>query len=414
MLDPVIQGFLQERKEARIKAKTKATMSEEEQLEVKQLAEEAFAVETWLPNAAKRAGQLSLVSHPGKFSHPSAKTSSIIASCERREDGFVRTGNVESELDVFGNAAALDVYKFLFLKMQNGKTVLENLEDKTTEVQTQFTLTTASFEEIHSGLLAIKKDDVTSYQTSGKVKQVYFPVDNDYHLLSILTPSGLMFKSKERINAIRFSDQSKQAREAKRKNEIDNEGFSELYNLSVIGYGGTKPQNISMLNSQNFGQSYLLQCLPPTLQKRTITLPKKNFFTNTLNPWVYKGSFESFHRLIFSDYNNVDIRRGRDNTIHFIISQVIERMWTVRQFEQGWSEGELFTNLPTYQKQWLDSKYAEEREENDEILEKITKDLARWFLVSYAKVIRNKAKKVGAEHLARLEQIIDENKEGLR
>ena len=414
MLDPAIQNFLQERKEARIKAKTKAKMSDEEKLEIKQMAEEAFDIETWLPSAAERSTQLSMVSHPGKFSHPSAKTSSVIASCKHKNDGFVRTGNTESELDVFGNAAALDVYKFLSLSMQNGKTVLENLEDNTPEVKKQFSLKTTSFDEIHSGLLAIKKESVTSYQTSAKVKQVYFPVKDDYHLLSILTPSGLMFKFKERINTIRFSDQAKQARDAKRKNEINEQGFTEIYNLSVIGFGGTKPQNISILNSQNFGQSYLLECLPPTLKKRTISLPKKSFFTNTLNPWAYNESFQTFHRLIYGDYNNVDIRRGRDNTIHFIISQVIERMWVVRLVESGWSEGETFSNLPAYQKHWLDDLYVKEREEDDNLLDKITRDLSRWFLESYAKILRNKAKKIGAEHLTRLKQIIDENKEGLR
>ena len=414
MLDPAIKDFLQERKEARIKSKTKANMSEEEKLEVKRIANEAFDIETWLPSAAKRATQLSMVSHPGKFSHPSAKTSSIIASCERKDDGFVRTGNAESELDVFGNAAALDVYKFLSLAMKNGKTILENLENKTPEIQEQFSLKTSSFDAIHTGLMAIKKEGVTNYQTSGKVKQVYFPVEDDYHLLSILTPSGLMFKLKERINTIRFSEQVKQARDAKRKNEINEQGFTEIYNLSVIGFGGTKPQNISILNSQNFGQSYLLECLPPILKKRTIILPKKNFFTNTLNPWAYKESFQTFHRLIYGDYNNVDIRRGRDNTIHFIVSQVIERMWAVRQSEQGWSEGGAYSHLPAYQKHWLDNLHTKEREEDDDLLNTVTKDLSHWFLASYEKVLHKKAKKIGAEHLTRLKQIIDENKEGLR
>lgn len=414
MLDPAIKDFLQERKEARIKAKTKAGMSDDEIIEVEQLAEESFAIETWLPDAANRAKQLSLVSHPGKFSHPSAKTSSIIASCGRKSDGFIRTGNVESELDVFGNAAALDVYKFLSLVMQNGKTVLDNLQDKTEEIQQQFTLTTASFDELQSGLLSIKKDSSTSFQTSGKIKQVYFPVDNDYHLLSILTPSGLMFKLKERINTIRFSDQAKQAREAKRKNEIDVQGFSELYDLSVIGFGGTKPQNISVLNSQNFGQSYLLQSLPPTMQKRSINPPKKSFFRNTLNPWKYKESFQTFHKLIYMDYNNVNIRKGRDRVVQFIISQVIERMWMVRQLEQGWSESEAFTSLPTYQKLWLDNRYAQEREDNNDWLMKITDDLARWFLVAYEKIMGTKSKKIGAEQLPHIKRIINDNVEGLR
>lgn len=414
MLDPAIQDFLQERKEARIKAKIKTEMSDEEQLDIVRFAEEEFSLEMWLPDAAKRAKQLSLVSHPGKFSHPSAKTSSIIASCERNSDGYVRTGNVVSGLDVLGNAAALDVYKFLSLPMQNGRTVLENLENKTSDIRQQFTLATTSFDDLHSGLMSIKQDDSTSIQTSGKVKQVYFPVDDGYHLLSLLTPSGLMFKLKERINEIRFSDQSKLAREAKRKNELSAHGFSELYDLSIIGFGGTKPQNISVLNSQNFGQSYLLQSLPPVLQTRLIYPPKKSFFSDTLNPWKYKDSFQAFHNLIYMDYSNVNIREGRDKVIQFIISQVIDRMWMIRQLEKGWSEQQGFDGLPMYQKLWLDDFYSLQREESDEWLIKVTDELALWFLVSYAKVIDKKAKIIGAENLPHIKKIINDNVEGLR
>jgi CRISPR-associated protein Csy1 len=413
-LDPAIEAFFQERKAARIKAKIKATMSDEEQRAVEQQVTEDFALEAWLPNAAKRAKQLFLVSHPSKFSHPSAKTSAIIATCARNSDGFVRTGNVvASTLDVFGNAAALDVYKFLSLVMENGKTVLENLEEKTETIQQQFTLTNTSFEELHTGFLAIK-NKVSTDQTSEKVKQVYFPVDDDYHLLSILTPSGLMFKLKERISAIRFSEQTKQARKAKREETFDEQGFAELYDLSVIGFGGTKPQNISILNSQNYGQAYLLQSLPPSLQKRTLQLPKKNFFVNTLNPWLYKESFQSYHNLIVIEYNNVDIRQGSNKVMQFIFTEVIAQMWRIRQLEQDWSTAEAYNALPTHQKIWLDNRYINEREANDDWLVEIKKELARWFLVSYKKVIGAKAKTIGAEHLPDIKAIIEQNREGLR
>ena len=414
MLDSAIQTFLQERKDKRIKSKIKAKMTEEEKLDVMRQAEEEFMIENWLPNAAKRAKQLSMVSHPGKFSHPSAKISSIIASSRRQADGFLRTGNVDAELDVLGNAAALDVFEFLMLPMRNGKSVLQNLEENTSEIQQQFSLQGYSIDELREGLLAIKIDSGTGEQTAERIKQVYFLVNDDYHLLSIVTPSGLMFKLKERINDFRFSEHVKQAREAKRNNNLDDRGFEELYDLTVIGFGGTKPRNISVLNKKNNGQAYLLQSLPPALQARTMRSPKRSFFVNTLNPWHYQESFQSFHKLIAVDYNNVNIREGRDKLIQFIISQVIERMWMIRQLSPGWSEGDTFKNLPEWQKHWLDDMYVEQRESSDILLVKVAADLARWFLVSYKKVIGNKASKMGAEQLPHIIKIIEENWEGLR
>jgi len=417
MLDPTIKAFFQERKAARIKAKLKASMSDEEKSAVEQQAKEDFTLATWLPSAAKRAKQLFLVSHPSKFSHPSAKTSAIIADCQRSSDGFLRSGNAEANLDVFGNAAALDVYKFLSLVMENGNTVLDNLEANTETIQQQFTLAEPPFEVLRAGLLAIK-ESTSATQTSEKVKQVYFPVKDDYHLLSILTPSGLMFKLKERITAIRFSEQAKQARVAKRNEGFDEQGFAELYDLSVIGFGGTKPQNISILNSQNYGQAYLLQSLPPPLQKRGLQPPRKNFFSNSLNPWLYKDSFQTFHKLVIMDYSNANIRQGIENTIQFILSEAIVKMWQIRQLEQGWSEDDIYSQLPHYQKIWLDNVYREERAKNTDWLPKVEKELARWFLIAYPKVLGKKAKIIGAEHLTDIKAIIEKNidhdKEGLR
>lgn len=413
MIDPAIEEFLQQRKAARIKAKTKAKMSDEEQRQVEKQAEDAFSLEVWLPSAAKRAKQLFLVSHPSKFSHPSAKTSAIIADCKRNNDGFLRSGNIEADLDVFGNAAALDVYQFLSLSLQNGKTVLKNIEEKTATIEEQFTLATLSFDEICSGLMAIKTN-VTMEQTSEKVKQVYFPVANDYHLLSVLTPSGLMFKLKERINTIRFSEQSKYARIDKRNDAFNEHGFAELYDLSIIGFGGTKPQNISILNSRNYGQAYLLPSLPPMLQKRRLQPPKSNFFSNSLNPWNYKDSFQAFHNLIYGDYNNINIREGRDKVMQFIVSEVIAKMWRIRQLEQGWSQQEAYHQLPVYQKLWLDDCYTKKREENTDWLVKVEHELARWFLITYKKVMGTKAKTMGEENLSHIKTIIAQNKEGLR
>ncbi len=433
MLDPAIKDFLQERKEARIKSKTKASMTDEEKQEVIDAAEEALSLASWLPSAAKRASQLSMVSHPGKFTHPSAKTSSLIAESPRKADGFLRTGNVETSLDVFGNAAALDVYKFLMLKMEDGRSVLEHLEANTDEIQQQLgqlttgapanadlfdspqdaATSTTSYNEIKSGLLAIKQNDDADVKTHERIKQVYFPVDEDYHLLSIFTPSGLMFALKDRINHIRFSDEAKSAREARKKGQLDEQGFAEIYDLTVIGFGGTKPQNVSVKNSQSGGKAYLLPSMPPTLQQQSIQLPRRDFFSNSLNPWHYREEFQSFHTLVSTDHNNVNIRNAIDNLIQFIITQIIEKAWALRRAEAGWSEGERYSKLPRYQKIWLDNAYTQEREDDDDWLAEIEKAMARWFLLAYRKVIKQ-PKGMGDDELPHIKRIINNNWEGLR
>ena len=152
-----IKSFFEERKANWLKARVKTSMSDEEQGSLIVEANEKFSLTTWLPDAAKRAAWLSIVSHPGKFSHPSAKTTSIIATGKPGHDGYLRSGNVEYELDVFGNAAAMDVYKFLTLPMGDGQTVLQHLERDSAEIQALLSVSTASYENLKEGFIAVKQ-----------------------------------------------------------------------------------------------------------------------------------------------------------------------------------------------------------------------------------------------------------------
>lgn len=411
MLDPAIENFLSERKAARIKKNLKPGISDQEKQSVELEATEFFRLDNWLPDAAKRAGWLSMLSHPGKFTHPSAKTSAIIAEAQPKPDGFLRTGNADTDLDVLGNAAALDVHKFLSLTLTDGQTVLAHLEQTSAAIQTQFELSTLPFSELQQGLLAIKQSSDTA-KTSEKIKQVYFPVGDGYHLLSILTPSGLMFKLKEAINVLRFSDEAKQAREDRRHQVHNEQGFAELYNLSVIGFGGTKPQNISVLNNQNGGTAYLLPSLPPQLETRAIQLPKTGFFSDSLYYKHYQDSFKALHRLLMVNHNTIDIRDGRDYWISSIAEQIIEKVWQFRQLPPGWSDA---TNLPLAQKIWLDAAYNEQRENQDAWLDEIIRAIADWFRIAYEKTVgKDKAVFLGDVELAHIRTVLGAMQEDLR
>lgn len=392
MIDPAIQNFLSERKESWLKKKIDSKTTAEQERELTQEANELFALATWLPDAAKRAKQLSLVSHPAKFSHPSAKTSSIIAVAAKKADGFVRSGNTTEQLDVFGNAAAMDVYKFLSLALVDGQTVLSHLEQTTPTIQQQFTLPAASYTELAASLLAIKSTDTDKAVTSAIVKQVYFPVsEKNYHLLSVLTPSSLMFTLKQRINTLRFSEEAKAAREAKKNNQSYEDELAEIYSLTVIGFGGTKPQNISVLNSQNYGTAYLLESLPPILKKRSVNPPKSNFFSNSLRLKDFQEDFDQLHKQLSSDTNNIHVRNQRDWLIKNIIYQVADKLWQIRYLDAGWSTSDNYQNLPPQQKIWLDQHYKETRQQQTDWQDDIKTALVRWLSNSYKTTQGDKA-----------------------
>ncbi|MDQ7003335.1 MAG: type I-F CRISPR-associated protein Csy1, partial [Ghiorsea sp.] len=124
VLDQAVLEFLDGKKQDFLKKHIKGSLSDEDKHSFLLEAEGKYNLESWLMDASKRAKQLSLTSHPAKFVHPNAKTSSVIALVKKESDGLLRSGNVDVQLDVFGNAAALDVEKFLRVRLQDGKTIL--------------------------------------------------------------------------------------------------------------------------------------------------------------------------------------------------------------------------------------------------------------------------------------------------
>ena len=404
-----IQNFLIERKELWLKDRLKKAENDSVISELQGQADDKFSLKEWLPDAAKRVTQLSMVSHPSKFSHPSAKTSSLIAQAKQINDGYLRSGNVSYPLDVFGNAAAMDVFKFLSLPLTEKLTVLDGFERQEESLKTLLVGADLDFETLGTEFLKIKATD-TSVKTDHLVKQVYFPIEQaEYHLLSVLTPSGLITRLKQSIDTIRFSEETKQAKELRRKNEHHEIGYADIFDLTITAYGGTQPQNVSVLNSQNAGRAYLLSSCPPVLEKRAIRLPKTDFFAQCLYRKNYQESFIQLHKFMQLDLNNDDIRTAIRNIIQFVIDQILVLASKTREYSvEGWSNQDYYASLPKLQRIWLDKIYQTEREEDHDWRDELSREIARWILRSYEKVISD-AYKLGTGEILDVKQRVEKS-----
>ena len=416
-MDIAISKFLEERKEKWLKPRLKSNLAEDEVQRLNEEADYNFSLNTWLPDAARRAQSIYFTSHTGKFSHPDSKISRINLQNTRMNNGLLYSGNMPAvKVDIAGNAAAIDVYKFLSLELEDGKTILEHLNWKTDYIKKELVTTLETFEETCQGLLSIQEEDVTQV-TDGRVKQVYFPVENDYHLLSLLTPSGIIHELKTRIKKFQFSEETKAAKEAKKKQQHYEGGYNELLNLTMIGYGGAKPQNISVLNNQNGGEFYLLSSLPPILKRYNIRLPKKDFFKETIWASDYKESFQILHKILFTSRNNYKIRDGRDDCILYTLDQVMNKVWKIREKEAGgrWSDSKEYSALPLYQKILLDDFYLETRENQDDQdwMDRVIYQFVQWFVSSYKRVIGKQAIEFDDIDMRYVRLLIDKNKEAL-
>ncbi|EOV8103812.1 type I-F CRISPR-associated protein Csy1 [Vibrio parahaemolyticus] len=424
VIDPAIEAFFDERKEAWLKKNTSTAMNEQQLREKQQECEQNFLLSNWLPDAAKRICSRALTTHPSKFTHPSTGVgkknksngtfvSPILFQGMHRNDGFFRTGNIQCDVvDSVGNSAELDVEDFLRIIISDGMSVIQHIENETNFCRKLLNVEEGEYVKLRENLLAIKNSN-DPISTNSKIKQVYFPItDGEYHLLSLLTHSGHLFELRQRLDALRFGEEVKQARECRKNGLLHPDGYQEIFGLTTIGFGGTKPQNISVLNNKNAGKAHLLASIPPELKPRNLRLPTTDFFKESFTAWQARETIEALHRLFKTDYNNINIRDGRDYRIQEYVDLVIHRMWQVRLFLADY-KGELSRDLKPEQKLWLYPEYDQYRLEENEWIEGIIRQISRSLVLNYSKVTNNSTALADDELLA-IERVVRDNKEALR
>ena len=345
--------------------------------------ESDYSTLVWVANAAQRAAQLSLVSHPAKFSHPDARATPVLFAGEYKADGFLRSGNAYAGQDVVGNAAALDVYAFLSLPLEDGQTVLQHFEAQTAQLRGLLGADEDTFQAWRQSFLQIK-NNAEGNKTHPNVKQVYFLVEDSYHLLSVLYPSGLMTEHRERLRNMKFSEATKLAREARRKGQFHAQGFADMAGMLTQHFGGTKPQNVSKLNSNNGGEAWLLPCFPPELDSRYIRLPKTDFFKTLYSKdKELQELLAGLHRLFaIEHYTNVAMRERRKRLMAQVFEWVLERAMRLQLQPAAWSMGQGF-DLPLAQQLWLDAAFLEQRAAYPTWQEDIAEAVIAWFVPTY-------------------------------
>ncbi|MCU6390300.1 type I-F CRISPR-associated protein Csy1 [Enterobacter quasiroggenkampii] len=314
-----------------------------------------YEPKAWLTDAAKRAGQINLVTHAAKFTHGDSKSSSIYSEAVAQE-GYLCTAALSGlEPDAVGNAAALDVAKLLQTRVNCGDSLLACLKRGHHAALAAFTDDANQLSEWIAGFSrALTPGEPASHKLA---KQGYFPAGENYHLLSPLFATSLVHAMHQKMIAFRFGDDVKAIWKARREKTWHPIPLTLFPDSAEIHFGGTKPQNISYLNSVRGGRSWLLSCQPPQW-KKTEKPP-----TTLRSIFTSGGQFDrranSTVQLLVSlltrtgDYTNVRIREARDEYIDalidllFVVASELQRdTW------QNWTLS--CERLVSHQQLWLD------------------------------------------------------------
>ncbi|ENT6820238.1 type I-F CRISPR-associated protein Csy1 [Enterobacter roggenkampii] len=354
-----------------------------------------YEPKAWLTDAAKRAGQINLVTHAAKFTHGDSKSSSIYSEAVAQE-GYLSTAALSGlEPDAVGNAAALDVAKLLQTRVDGGDSLLASLKRGDRAALAAFTDDANQLDEWIAGFsCALTPGEPASHKLA---KQGYFPVGENYHLLSPLFATSLVHAMHQKMIAFRFGDDIKAIWKARREKTWHPTPLTLFPDSAEIHFGGTKPQNISYLNSVRGGRSWLLSCQPPQWKKAD--KPP----TTLRSIFTLGGQFDrranSTVQLLVSllartgDYTNVRIREARDEYIDalidllFVVASELQRdTW------QNWTLS--CERLVTHQQLWLDpwrtktdEAFRLERDKDDWQVSVAT-DFALWLNARLSKALK--------------------------
>ncbi len=349
-----IAAFLQDR------LKPKLDKLKEEDHDARQKLLDAHDPQTWIADAAKRVSQIQQVTHALKFTHPDAKGSSFSAPGNPQAGRFTVGSHTLAGMlppDIVGNAAALDVHKFLRLQV-DGQSMLDRA------IAQDPALAAALSDDANlacewMAAFATLPEPNGPPATHKLAKQLYWPLgDGRYHLLAPLFPTALAHTVWAGIREDR-----KVAWEAKRENRAHPQGYREYPNLAIQKFGSTKPQNISQLNSERHGESWLLPSLPPTWKSDPI---RPLFFTESVFARRFPRRFAV--QQLTTDLSNllkrvakmdstIRIRNKRAELVSYIRDELLQFAAELHELDAGWSRNEK-CRLNAAEQCWLDPKRA--------------------------------------------------------
>ncbi|VTM25050.1 CRISPR type I-F/YPEST-associated protein Csy1 [Stutzerimonas stutzeri] len=347
-----------------------ASLSEKEAL-LKKIAEydEKYRFDVWVPNAALvLAKQLYFGTHISRGIHSSSKGDNVnFQSAPTLPPELVGSQLIPKlELDANGNAAALPLAAFfnIIVDAEKGVTLKELLLTNDPRLEGCFTDDPELSNQYKVCFQNALKGDLTKPSSDERNKQILWvnhpdPQEDNYTCLVPLYPSSLTNHFYYKINQLRYSDTNKQALSNRYKKDTEQFSYTTLQSIGVTVLGGTKPQNVSQLTSNQGGRNYLLPSLPPIFKSREqirLTEKQKTIFNRRL-AYVCSDGLNMLYEVVRAEKNIYPERDKRKFALELIAQTVLMQAERIQKTHPaGWSKDYL---LNEYQKYWLDPNRAE-------------------------------------------------------
>ncbi|OQK16924.1 hypothetical protein AU255_03210 [Methyloprofundus sedimenti] len=380
---------------------------EDKQNELNELRIDAPSTEIrlWIDKASQtkiaKGKRIIKATHVLRFSHSSSLSDGFMLE-EKSNDMILTTSSLKKTLTydlAHNNGALITVSRFLALKLSE-KLIIDLIIDGDYSFLNPFAENQEQLEKWSNGFDKIVEE--REIKTADKAKQIYFPlikgdeqvsIDNiNYHLITPLFSSSLTEEFFTIVSNLKFGKEQENIRkQLKVSNEnspkYHHKAYIDFPSLGIQKFGGAQPQNVSMLNKNRSGKSYLFSSQPSTWQSQ-------------LKPPIYKASFfDNFS----TSHINEDINYLRDFLLRFeridlsikdpkryahlvrwvnsIIDEVLFYTASIQKLPPDWSATDKIKLKPEHQ-YFLDPYRAEKEFQNQRLSTDwqtiVCNDFARW------------------------------------
>lgn len=338
-------------------AKSHSDIDEKVQITKKQ-ALKKYEINQWLDDTAKKAGGVVLdVTHISKLTHSSAKGSNFKVNVfqSASDKRILATSNCALKLPMdFAYSTAEYAPVAEFLQQDCDGELLGKLICEDQSILKPFAKDEAQLKQWQEQFsLAFNEKRKSTHEF---LKQVYFPVDTNYHLLTPLVSSSMAQIIYDLIWQTRQEDMV--ARKARNKDLFSTQVDVLFYKTAVLKITQTNHQNVSNLNGKRIGQLTLLPAVPPQWEKQIKPPTKTKTIFNRELGYQAKEPLEKLKRLLLAiKFNELSVNIHRKQLIAELITDTADVVFDhVAQihglkYDAGWS---LESRLPTHQQYWLD------------------------------------------------------------
>lgn len=355
----------------------------------------------------RKANGMTIATHTTKGIHPDLKikhTTNLAVCFEELptldELGSHVLNSQESLADATGdgayNASAYELYLLLDCKVE-GATLGALLQSSDADAVSALGHEPVEAEQVAEEIVFLLENKCVKPATHALGKQIYWlsgtnpASDKDYCLLAPLYPASLVHQAYLQIHPTRYGLKNLAARKARRDGNVHECAYEEYPDWALQKMGGTKPQNVSHLNSERRGDNYLLSSLPPPAWKtnqRYLPLHANSVFERAFGARrTVRATVKAFLAFLLTDpESNRHTRQKVDDFLDNLIDELIVYAGELQSQPAGWTLDERYDNLALSEKLWLDSQRAAMPDEGEfaqhwhrqEWPEQVGKRFAHW------------------------------------